>query len=101
MCLHPQKKSPPASHFVLHHVVLVLHEIRRYTNPFRVAQVARDAGCEALILTHFSQRYPKVPVLDDVYHGLTSVAFDMMTVDIDTLKFAPTILAILRDYFQE
>jgi hypothetical protein len=61
------------------------------------AQVAREAGCESLVLTHFSQRYPKVPVLGDVCHGRAGIAFDLMTVDLDRLDLPAAALPALRE----
>jgi hypothetical protein len=61
-----------------------------------VAQVAQEAGCESVVLTHFSQRYPKVPVLGDVCGGRVGVAFDLMTVDLAALDAPAAALPALR-----
>lgn len=45
------------------------------------AQVAARAGAKSTILTHFSQRYPKIPVLGQEYAHRVGFAFDMLTVD--------------------
>ena len=34
------------------------------------------------LLTHFSQRYPKIPVIDPSFQTSTCIAFDLMTVNL-------------------
>ncbi|CAN8065667.1 unnamed protein product [Agarophyton chilense] len=56
------------------------------------------------ILTHFSQRYPRIPRLDDamlakLYHCRATVAFDLMSVDLTRLQDLPRITAAMRDTF--
>lgn len=41
-----------------------------------------QAGAYRVILTHFSQRYPKIPVLGDSRSETTCIAFDLMTVNL-------------------
>lgn len=58
------------------------------------------------ILTHFSQRYPKIPKLDDsvikkLYNARAAVAFDMMCVDFTRLGELPRIVPAIRDCFPE
>lgn len=62
-------------------------------------QVAREAGCEALVMTHFSQRYPKTAVVQDAYHGPTALAFDMMTVDSSCMQHSGAVLRVLQGLF--
>jgi ribonuclease Z len=59
------------------------------------------------ILTHFSQRYPKVPSFngDD---GIASargqnamIAFDLMRVDFKNLRRIPSLLPNVRELFDE
>ena len=42
----------------------------------------RGARAARTLLTHFSQRYPKVPVLDPDFQATAAVAFDLMSVDL-------------------
>lgn len=56
------------------------------------------------ILTHFSQRYPKVPRLDDKIlqkfsDGRASIAFDLMFIDFIRLRDLPRIMPALKDTF--
>jgi ribonuclease BN (tRNA processing enzyme) len=64
-------------------------------------QVAEEAQCKALVLTHFSQRYPKVAALPDVCGGRTAAAFDMMTVDCRRLEHAAAVLQVLQELFKD
>lgn len=70
--------------------------------PAAVVQVATEAQCKAVVLTHFSQRYPKVGKLADVCEGRAAVAFDMMTVDSARLKHNSELLVnVLNKFFSE
>eukprot|EP00178_Gracilaria_changii_P004479 TRINITY_DN1720_c0_g1_i1.p1 TRINITY_DN1720_c0_g1~~TRINITY_DN1720_c0_g1_i1.p1 ORF type:complete len:768 (+),score=114.29 TRINITY_DN1720_c0_g1_i1:1492-3795(+) len=58
------------------------------------------------ILTHFSQRYPRLPVLDNktlhrLYESRATVACDLMCVDLSRLEDLPRITAALRDTFPD
>uniref|UniRef100_A0A6U2E235 ribonuclease Z n=1 Tax=Hemiselmis andersenii TaxID=464988 RepID=A0A6U2E235_HEMAN len=53
-------------------------------------------GAYRTLLTHFSQRYPKVPPLEEVTaHGAAAVAFDFMSVDLADLPSLPSMMAPL------
>ena len=41
-----------------------------------------QAGAYRVILTHFSQRYPKIPVIGDSRADTTCIAFDLMSVNL-------------------
>lgn len=58
------------------------------------------------VLTHFSQRYPKIPRLDDdivkkLYQNRAAVACDMMSVDFTRLEEIPRIVPALRDCYPD
>ncbi|RZC59812.1 hypothetical protein C5167_007125 [Papaver somniferum] len=59
-------------------------------------------GAYRVILTHFSQRYPKIPVFDEVETCArkTCVAFDFMSVNIADLPVLPKILPQLKLLFK-
>lgn len=62
-------------------------------------QVATDMEAEFLILTHFSQRYPKVSTA--LFNGLSSknvgVAFDYMSVRLGELDRLSNLLPLMQD----
>lgn len=58
-------------------------------------------GAERIILTHFSQRYPKVPVFDACFSEQTSIAFDLMRVPFNQLQQLPRLTAAYQELFPE
>lgn len=65
------------------------------------AQVGRLTNCHTMVLTHFSQRYPKIPVLSDASQASTGVAFDMMTVNLAHLSEVPRVIPVLKELFKD
>lgn len=53
-----------------------------------------------VLLTHFSQRYPKIPVIDDVFKDRVAIAFDLMTVPLSELSQLPPLLPALKLLFE-
>ena len=41
-----------------------------------------QAGAYRTILTHFSQRYPKIPKIEKSFQSSTCIAFDLMSINI-------------------
>ncbi|MCO5574136.1 hypothetical protein L7F22_027916 [Adiantum nelumboides] len=64
-------------------------------------EVGMSAGVYRTILTHFSQRYPKIPVFDESYTNKTCIAFDMMSVNLVDLPLLPRLLPALKMLFQD
>ena len=64
-------------------------------------QSASNMKAKFLMMTHFSQRYPKIPVFDEKYTETTGIAFDLMTVTSDDLPILPKLLPCLKDLFDE
>jgi ribonuclease Z len=61
-------------------------------------------GAWRTILTHFSQRYPRVPLLDDsTMNGLrrnrATIAFDLMRVNFADLAHIPEVMPAVREAF--
>jgi ribonuclease Z len=63
-----------------------------------VATGAR-AGAFRTLLTHFSQRYPKTPVIDASFEESTAIAFDSMALNLADLAALPSMLPALRALF--
>ena len=59
------------------------------------------AGAYRTLLTHFSQRYPKIPVIDHTFADHTGIAFDMMRLNLADLPALPALLPALRAVFPE
>eukprot|EP00887_Chlorella_sp_A99_P006161 scaffold3.g6161.t1 len=64
------------------------------------------AGAYRTLLTHFSQRYPKIPVVDESFQGhyyqdAVGIAFDLMTVNLADLPHLPRLVPALKLLFAE
>ncbi|GKV27121.1 hypothetical protein SLEP1_g36326 [Rubroshorea leprosula] len=59
-------------------------------------EMGNSAGAYRIILTHFSQRDPKIPIL--TIH--TCIAFDMMSINIADLPLLPKVLTYLKLLFR-
>ena len=46
------------------------------------AQVGRQSGAFRTLLTHFSQRYPKIPIMDPSFAASTCIASDLMRINL-------------------
>lgn len=62
--------------------------------------VGVSAGVYRIILTHFSQRYPKIPVVEEVDTDKTCIAFDLMSVNLADLPALPKVLPHLKHLFK-
>ena len=45
-------------------------------------QVGRQSGAFRTLLTHFSQRYPKIPIMDPSFAASTCIASDLMRINL-------------------
>lgn len=77
---------------------------KRHCTINEAIQVSNAMNCEKLILTHFSQRYPKSPSIDgniEIKAKEYCFAFDGMIVDWETLGQQMSILPYLNKIFVE
>nr|BAC41975.1 unknown protein [Arabidopsis thaliana] len=63
-------------------------------------KVGSSAGVYRTVLTHFSQRYPKIPVIDESHMHNTCIAFDMMSINMADLHVLPKILPYFKTLFR-
>lgn len=73
---------------------------RNHSTTKEAIGVGTSAGVYRIILTHFSQRYPKIPVLDETHMDKTCVAFDLMTVNLADLPVLPKVFPYLKVLFR-
>lgn len=73
---------------------------RNHSTTEEAIGVGNSAGAYRIILTHFSQRYPKIPVFDESYMHNTCIAFDMMSVNFADLHVLPRVLPYLKLLFK-
>ena len=52
----------------------------------------KKAKAYRTILTHFSQRYPKIPIVDDTFTTSTCIAFDLMTFHLGNIERLPRVV---------
>jgi ribonuclease Z len=73
-----------------------------HTTTSQALQVALDARAQYLILTHFSQRYPKIPALPpSAFADHVAISFDLMTVHLDQLPALPLLSPVLTELLEE
>lgn len=63
--------------------------------------VGSSAGVYRIILTHFSQRYPKIPVVDETHMHKTCIAFDLMSINLADLPILPKVLPYFKLLFKD
>ncbi|KAI3935759.1 hypothetical protein MKX01_032943 [Papaver californicum] len=71
---------------------------RNHSTTTEAIEVGEDAY--RIILTHFSQRYPKIPVIDEKHMHKTCIGFDMLSVNIADLPVLPKVLPHLKLLFK-
>ena len=75
---------------------------RRHSIIREAVEVGAKAGAYRTLLTHFSQRYPKIPDLRGSYMDeRTCIAFDMMHVDFLDLPKLPLLMTPLSALFRD
>lgn len=76
-------------------------EEKKHSTTSEAITVGRDANAYHTLLTHFSQRYPKIPVIDESFSGHVGVAFDLMTVRLQDLPRLPLLVPAVKLLFDE
>ncbi|EPS72469.1 hypothetical protein M569_02288, partial [Genlisea aurea] len=74
---------------------------RNHSTTKEAVEVGDSAGAYRVILTHFSQRYPKIPVFDEAHMHRTCVGFDMMSVNLADVHLLPRVLPFLKLLFRD
>lgn len=73
---------------------------RNHSTTKEAIEVGDSAGAYRIILTHFSQRYPKIPVFDESHMHKTCIAFDLMSVNLADLPVLPKVIPYLKLLFR-
>lgn len=74
---------------------------RNHSTTAEAIEAGDSAGVYRIILTHFSQRYPKIPVFDESHMHKTCIAFDMMSVNLADLPVLPKVLPYVKMLFRD
>ncbi|ESW22643.1 hypothetical protein PHAVU_005G170100 [Phaseolus vulgaris] len=73
---------------------------RNHSTTNEAIEMGQSANAYRTILTHFSQRYPKIPVFDETHMHKTCIAFDMMSINVADLSVLPKVLPYLKLLFR-
>ena len=82
----------------------MVHEAiaKKHSTTGEAIDVGMRMGAHRVLLTHFSQRYPKIPVFDRSFTDVTCIAFDMTIVDmVRDLPHLPKLLKPVQEVFAE
>jgi len=74
---------------------------KRHSMTFEAVKVGADAGVFRTLLTHFSQRYPKIPIIAPSFRDSTCIAFDLMTVNLADVHRLPTLIPAIGRLFKD
>jgi len=84
----------------LEHIRLEDAKLKKHSTFTEAIQVGNDMGAKYVLLTHFSQRYAKIPLLDEIEgHPNVGVAFDNMAVNPSTLDCIQLIFPVMKRLF--
>jgi len=89
----------------LEHFMMSDAIIKKHSTITEAIQEGRNMGAKFTMLTHFSQRYSKMPPLSEIEGNQNvGIAFDNMVVSPDTMNLIPgmypALVRFLRDYHQ-
>jgi len=73
---------------------------RNHSTTGEAIEVGESSGAYRVILTHFSQRYPKIPSFDNINSQKTCIAFDLMSVNMADLPLLPRVLPYFKLLFK-
>ncbi|KAH7618880.1 putative tRNAse Z TRZ4, mitochondrial [Nannochloris sp. 'desiccata'] len=74
---------------------------KKHCTTKEAVEAGAAAGVYRTLLTHFSQRYPKVPVIDENFVHHVAIAFDLMTVRLTDLPHLPALVPAVKVLFDE
>ncbi|KAL6578843.1 hypothetical protein OROMI_009059 [Orobanche minor] len=74
---------------------------KNHSTTTEAVQAGESAGVYRTILTHFSQRYPKVPVFEEAHSHNNCIAFDMMSVNLADLPVLQRVLPSIKLLFKD
>ncbi|EIE21088.1 Metallo-hydrolase/oxidoreductase, partial [Coccomyxa subellipsoidea C-169] len=74
---------------------------KRHSMTHEAVAAGQDARAYRTLLSHFSQRYPKIPTIDASFAASTCIAFDLMSVNLQDLPTLPAVVPALQLLFQD
>jgi len=76
-------------------------KLKRHSTSSQAIEVGRRMKAKHIILTHFSQRYSKLPYLNDEFDKTVGVAYDNMSIKLSSLPKLHHLLEPLRLIFSD
>ena len=64
---------------------------KRHSTTRQAIEVGLKMRAQRILLTHFSQRYPKIPTYSEAFSSRTAIAFDLMEVRFNQLQWLPSL----------
>lgn len=74
---------------------------KNHSTTTEAIDVGSSANAYRIVLTHFSQRYPKIPVIDESHMHNTCIAFDLMSINMADLQVLPKVLPYFKTLFRD
>ena len=81
--------------------MLVEAREKRHSTTGQAVEVGVAMRARRILLTHFSQRYPKIPSYSDSFSSRTCLAFDLMCVRFRALAWLPALTPAFSWLFSE
>ncbi|KAK4874327.1 hypothetical protein RN001_013687 [Aquatica leii] len=75
--------------------------LKMHSTTSQAIEVGRNMNAKHILLTHFSQRYAKLPKFNDNFTDNVGIAFDNMQIRLDELPVLPLLYPALRVMFAE
>ncbi|KAJ8037718.1 Zinc phosphodiesterase ELAC protein 2 [Holothuria leucospilota] len=75
--------------------------IKKHSMISEAIDIGERMDAKFIMLTHFSQRYPKVPLLPDRVSGKVGIAFDFMRFCLSEVDLVPLFMPTLKHLFAE
>ncbi|XP_066248505.1 ribonuclease Z, mitochondrial [Euwallacea similis] len=75
--------------------------VKMHSTTSQAIEIGRNMNAKHIVLTHFSQRYAKLPRFNENFGDNVSIAFDNMQVKLDELPLVPLFYPALKMMFAE
>ncbi|XP_045476586.1 ribonuclease Z, mitochondrial isoform X2 [Harmonia axyridis] len=76
-------------------------KIKQHSTTTQAIMVGKRMEAKNILLTHFSQRYAKLPIFNENFAENVGIAFDNMQVKMDDLRLLPYFNPVLKTMFLE